>query len=407
MKPGDGWTLIASRNQVRLGDLLAANKVASVDAKLYPGNILCLRSAPAPTTTVAPPTTVPPTLPAQNAPRWKFIGPQTAFDSAWTKQPIAPGVRQWVRIDRTKNVPVTTTGVVLRLTARSAGASGLVATYRCDAPVPAVSQLSFAAGETAVGTSMVEVVGGAMCVSVSSPAHVKIEVLAFNSPTGVGAQPVPARRALDTRTTTRLAPGVKVPITPAALGVVPGTQALTASVTVVGPAAAGTLSLGFCDAAPWRTPFPADQVWSFSMTMRINASGWCVSSTVATDVIVDVNTVWAGSNGLRALDPARVFDSRSSGARVGTKPVTVKIAGQKGVPANAKTVVLSVTTITGGSAASVHVVPCGQKTLSGTVTAQSAGETTTGSAVVSLANGAVCVSSTNPADVSIDVIGYA
>jgi hypothetical protein len=269
-----------------------------------------------------------------------------------------------------------------------------------------VSQVSFGPGETAVGTSMVEVVGGSVCVAVSAAAHVKVEVLATEGPAGVGVQPVASRRALDTRTTTKLSPGVRVPITPAALGVVPGTQALTASITVVDPAGAGTLSLGFCNDGPWTTPITADRISSFSMTMRVNPSGWCVSSTVATHVIVDVSAVWAGASGPRAVDPARVFDSRSTASRIGTKQIAVQVAGRNGVPAAATAAVLSITTVTGGGAASVFVVPCGQKPQTGTVTAQWAGEVHTGAAVVGLGSGAVCISSTSPADVIVDVVGF-
>jgi LysM repeat protein len=417
---GDGWLLIASRNKIKLSDLLVANNLASAAAPLYAGSTICLRAAAAPPTTPPPvttappvttvpaPTTVapPPTVPSASTQRWQFIAPQTAFDSAWMKQPLAAGARQWVRVDRAKGVPATTTGVVVRLTATSAGAGGYLAAYPCDAATPAVSQVSFGPGETAVGTSMVEVVGGSVCVTVSAAARVKVEVLATEGPAGVGVQPVASRRALDTRTTTKLSPGVRVPITPAALGVVPGTQALTASITVVEPAGPGTLSLGFCNDGPWTTPITADRISSFSMTMRVNPSGWCISSTVATHVIVDVSAVWAGASGPRAVDPARAFDSRSTGSRIGTKQIAVQVAGRNGVPATATAAVLSITTVTGGGAASVFVVPCGQKPQAGTVTAQWAGEVHTGAAVVGLGSGAVCISSTSPADVIVDVVGF-
>ncbi len=425
---GDGWLLIASKNGISLNALLAANNLSSASAQLFAGSTICLRTAPAPTTvpvttapattaptTTAPATTVapPPTAPPPTAPppsgasRWQFMAPQTAFDSAWANQPLAAGVRHTLRVDRARGVPATTTGVVVRLTATSAGGAGYLVSFPCDAPTPpTVSHVSFEAGETAVGTTMVEVVGGSVCVAVSSAAHVKVEVLATEGPAGVGVQPVPARRVLDTRTTARLEPGVRVPISPAALGVVSGTQALTASITVVDPAGAGTLSLGFCNAGPWTPPITAESISSFSMTMRVNSSGWCVSSSVPTHLIVDVNAVWAGSSAPRTVDPARVFDSRSTSARVASRQVVVLVAGRNGVPATATAAVLSITTVTGMGAASVFVVPCGQRPNSGTVTAQTAGEVITGAAVVGLGSGAVCISATNPADVIVDVVGF-
>jgi LysM repeat protein len=429
---GDGWLRIASSNKLSLASLLAANGFNSSSAPLFAGSTICLRRTPAPTlppttlppttlppttlppttlpaTTTAPPATLPPTTvapPSANASRWQFIAPQTAFDSLWANQPLAAGTRHTVRVDRARGVASTTTGVVVRLTATSVGAGGYLVSFPCDAPTPAVSQLSFGPGETAVGTSMVEVVGGSVCVVVSAAAHVKVEILATAGQSGVGVQPVAARRVLDTRTAARLEPGVRVPITPAALGVVPGTQALTASISIVDPAGAGTLSLGFCNAGPWTTPITADPLSSFSMTMRVNASGWCISSSVATHVIVDVNAVWAGSSGPRAVDPSRLFDSRSTPARIASRQVSVQVAGRHGVPATATAAVLSITTVTGSTASSVFVVPCGQRPSAGTVTAQRPGEVLTGAAVVGLGNGAVCLSATNPADVIVDVVGF-
>ena len=76
----------------------------------------------------------------------------------------------------------------------------------------------------------------------------------------------------------------------------------------------------------------------------------CLRSLVETDVIVDYTGFFADDSGLDflALDPIRLFDSRSSqptfnkvtdGARVGAgQVVRLKIAGTRGVPADATAV---------------------------------------------------------------------
>jgi LysM repeat protein len=363
----------------------------------------------APATTV-PATTAPvPTTPAPPTPsagtRWQFIAPKTAYDSAWGAVPMAGQSRQRIRVDQLGGVPAGTKGVIVRLTAKSAGLPGYLATYPCDLPTaPGVSQVSFGAGETSVGTSVVEVVRGSICLFVSTAADVRVEVIAAQSATGVGVQPVSAARAVDTRNTARLTVGTTLTLTPAMLGVVNGTQALTASITMVNPAAPGTLSLGFCGQGPWRTPFTGDAISSFSMTMRVSASGWCLSSTVDTDVIVDVTAVWAGTTVPAPVDPVRIYDSRNTGSRVGTSPVTVPVAGVGGVSGGATTAVLSITTVTGDKATSVFVVPCGEGRSVGSASAQSAQRVSSEMVAVRLGGGAVCISSIQPVDIIVDVI---
>jgi hypothetical protein len=372
-----------------------------------PVSIVPPATAPAttvPATTAPVPTTPTPPTPSAGT-RWQFIAPKTAYDSAWGAVPLAGQSRQRIRVDQLGGVPAGTKGVIVRLTAKSAGLPGYLATYPCDLPTaPGVSQVSFGAGETSVGTSVVEVVRGSICLFVSTAADVRVEVIAAQSATGVGVQPVSAARAVDTRNTARLTAGTTLTVTPAMLGVVNGTQALTASITMVNPAAPGTLSLGFCGQGPWRTPFTGDAISSFSMTMRVSASGWCLSSTVDTDVIVDVTAAWTGTTVPTPLDPVRIYDSRNTGSRVGTSPVTVPVAGVGGVSGGATTAVLSITTITGDKATSVFVVPCGEGRSVGSASAQSAQRVSSEMVAVRLGAGAVCISSIQPVDIIVDVI---
>lgn len=333
---------------------------------------------------------------------WQFFSPKAAFDSSWNGRALSGGARQAIRVDNLAGVPSGTSGVIVRLTAKSAGAAGYLTTYPCDNGAPAVSMLNFPPGGTAVGTSVVEVVGGTICVTVSALARVKVEVVAARSAKGVGVQAVSAVRALDTRDTGgRLGGSVQAAITPAALGVNAATQALTVSVTIVNPVSAGTLSIGFCGQGGWAVPFNADPVSSFAMTMRVNSAGWCVTSTAATDVIVDVVGNWGGGNAPAPVDPARLFDSRSTGSPVHLSPVSVPVSG------GATTVVLSITTVSGATGSSVFAVPCGEGRSAGTVIATSPARVTTAVVPVRVGNGAVCISALQPVDVIVDVVAVA
>ena len=165
----------------------------------------------------------------------------------------------------------------------------------------------------------------------STPAFVKVEVLAAKTVNGVGVVPVNTSRVADTRTTGRLAVGAALTLGADALGVTPGTQALTATITLVNPSANGLLSLGFCGQGGWQVPFSGDPISSFTMTMRASTAGWCITSSVDVDVIVDINGVWASGSGavsITGVAPTRLFDSRTTGAKVScTCPIEAGAAG--------------------------------------------------------------------------------
>jgi hypothetical protein len=366
-------------------------------------------TVPTVSTTTTPSAKVAPGPPLTSAAGslWQFIAPATAFDSSWTGKALAGGSRQTIRVSKLSGVPSATGGVLVRLTATGGASGGYVTVAACDGGMPAVSSLSFPAGGTAVGTSMARVSNGTICVISNTAVRLKVEVLAAQASSGVGVQAVTATRVLDTRTTTRLVPGASVSLSPSALGVVPGTRALTASITFVNPATAGTLSLGFCGQGPWKAPIPADPVSSFTMTMRVNEAGWCLSSTVATDVIVDVVGVWAGTASPAPVGPSRIYDSRAAGAPVTAGGAGFPVAGVGGAPAGASTAVVAITVVTRGAGTTVFAMPCGEGRGSGSVVAASANRVTTVVVPVRLGAGNLCVSSINDADVIVDLLGAA
>jgi hypothetical protein len=377
-----------------------------------PANTAPANTAPpatAPPTTAPPASSVvlPPAPPTSTQPGslWQFVSPVTAYDSAAFGR-LQPGVTATIRVKGLPGVPSGSAGVVLRLTASEPGAAGYLVTHPSDVPAPVATTLTLNPGRTSVGSAPVRVVGGAVCVTASTSVRLKVEVLAAQAAKGVALQPISAIRAADTRQSGRLAPGAQLAIAPGALGANGGTQALSASVTPVDPAAAGTLSMGFCGQGGWKVPFSADAVSSFAITMRVNNAGWCISSTVATDVVVDVVGNWTSGGALvAAVDPVRVYDSRLAGGPVGIGAVGVQVNGIGGVPPGTSVALLSVTTVTGGMGSSLFMVPCGEGRSAGTVIASSPYRISTAVVPVQLNGGAVCISSFNPIDVIIDVVG--
>jgi hypothetical protein len=371
---------------------------------------------PTPTTTAPPGSPTPVANPPINAAPpaagasgaagggWQFIVPANAFDSARNGQKLAPWKTRTVRVDNLSGVDPTTSGVLVRLMASGASGRGFLVVHRCDLSMPTAATLSYPGGGTAVGTSIVAVSAGTICVTANTAVNLRLEVIAIRSSRGVGLQPISSIRALDTRTTGRMTRGAPVKIDLPASGVVPGTQALSATVTIVNPASAGTLSIGFCGAGGWNIPISADSLSSFALTMRIGSEGWCLTSTVPTDVVVDVTGLWVGGGALVPVDAARVYDSRTLGVTVGPSPVAVQIAGQGGVPAGATGAVLSISNVAGRLPGIVFAVPCDSGRSVGVVSAGTPNRISTAVVPVKLGNGAVCVSAIEPVDLIIDVI---
>lgn len=362
-------------------------------------------STPVTTTPAAAPVVVPPTNSASPAGGgWQFIAPANAFDTARSGARAAAWSTRTVRVDNLTGVDPTTTGVMIRLTAWGAASRGFLIVHRCDAPVPTAATLSYPSGATAVGSTIVTVTAGTVCVTSNHTVNLRMEVIAHRSAAGVGLQPISSIRALDTRESGRMKRGTPVTIPLSALGVVAGTEALSATITIVDPSSAGTVGIGFCGAGLWNVPVGSDSLSSFAIAMRVSASGWCVTSTMATDIVIDITGLWVGGGALAPVDAARVYDSRIIGVRVGPTPVPIQIAGQGGAPATATQAVLSISNVAGSLPGIVFAVPCDAGRSVGVVSAGTPNRISSAVVPVKLGNGAICVSALEPVDLIIDVL---
>ena len=95
--------------------------------------------APSPATAAAPMPAANLVASPANGMLWQFFSPKAAFDSSWNGRALTGGARQAIRVDNLAGVPSGTSGVIVRLTARSAGAVGYLTTYPCGNGAPAVS----------------------------------------------------------------------------------------------------------------------------------------------------------------------------------------------------------------------------------------------------------------------------
>jgi hypothetical protein len=125
----------------------------------------------------------------------------------------------------------------------------------------------------------------------------------------------------------------------------------------------------------------------------------CVFASAATDVIVDLQGVFVVSGGLTfgPLTPARVLDTRFTG-RAATIPVSA--------PGGAAAVAITLTVTGGATAGFLAAYPCSAGRPDVSNVNWQAGETTAGAVFVPVgADGTLCVYTSSPVDVIVDVTG--
>jgi hypothetical protein len=349
-------------------------------------------STAAPATTAAPTTSAPP--PDVGPGLWQFITPAAAFDGL-----LPAGTPTKVVVGRLPGVAPGTTGVMVRVLVRNAAVGGYLAAYTCAAGPPGTSTLNYAAGRVNATMSLVGVSDGSICVSSTASIDVRIEVVGIVSTLGVGVVPTTSRRALDTRTAgAPLLAKTPVTIDPTALGTPRGAKAVTVTVTLLAPAAAGNISLGPCGGIPWTVGYTTASAQVFSAIVRTNDTGLCVSTTTATHLVLDVTGVWAGTLPLGITGPTRVYDSRSTGAiTTAERRITLPL------PAGAKRAQLTIAVL-GGSAGALFAWNCASPRPTASV-ASTLGMPVAVTATMDVTGGQLCVASTGSLHAIVDLTG--
>ena len=353
-------------------------------------------------TTIAVPTTaapgpVPPAAPlASTGGLWQFVNPVLAFDSAKAGRLVA-GRQVSISVNRLANVAPTTTGVVVRVAAKNVTAGGRLALRACNATT-STTTLTFAPGQPNIVTTVVPVSVGSFCAVASTGVDLRVAVIAYQSPTGVGMQPVVAKRVLDTRPAT-VAAGTGRAISLASLGVPAGTKAVTVAITVLGATRDGTIGVGACGGTPWIVSFRAQPMVVMSGVMQINGAGLCVLPSVNVNVVVDLTGIWVGSTALTASAPVRLFDSRTSSAGITATTTTITLS----VPAGALRAQLTITLVGGASSGTLRVWNCADAPPAGVVAPIGAGSVLSVTVDMNVGNGSLCMSSNGGVHAIVDL----
>jgi hypothetical protein len=323
------------------------------------------------------------------------------------------GVRS-LTVGGTAGVPLDALAVVLNTTVTNPTSAGFVTVFPCGAERPVASNLNYVKDQTIPNLVIAKLgAGGKVCFYSQQDVDLIVDVAGF-FPAGSGyvAQASP-QRAADTRGKTRVGGTTIEEVAVAGVFGVPTTAAGVAlNVTITGASSDGFATVFPCGQ---QTPTASNvnyakgqDIPNFVIATPGVGGKVCVFSSAPADVIVDVSGHFEAGTGFTATAaPVRFLDSRES-TRIGagtSKELTV--AGDRGIPADARGVAINVTAVGAAVDGFMTVYPCGQSTpVASNLNYTRARDVANSVLAKPGTNGKVCFYSDKTVDIVVDVSGY-
>jgi hypothetical protein len=334
------------------------------------------------------------------------------------------------------SVDPAATAVTLNVTVANTAGSGYVTVYPCGAAQPTASNLNFTP-RVVVPNAVIAKVGtnGQVCIFVSATTDLIVDVAGF-FPVTTSLRSINPARVLETRVGPGLvtidglqqgdgprAPGSITSVQIGGRATVPNdATAVVLNVTVT-----NALAPGYVTVYPCGTSVPTasninyvagDTVANLVVAKIGTGASVCIFNSAGVDLIADVNGYFPATTSYQPLDPARLLETRSGLSTIdgqfngiGLRPVNtiteLPVTTRGGVPAGAATVVLNVTVTESTAEGFVTVYPCGIEPPLASNLNYGVGATVANAVIVKVGTGGkVCLFSTGPTQLVVDVNGY-
>lgn len=282
--------------------------------------------------------------------------------------------------------------VVLNVTVTEANGPGYVTVFPCGNARPIASNVNFLRGVN-VANQVTAKVGrdGNVCLFTAARSQLIADVSGwyaddFASAPGFFYEQLTPARIIDTRDGTglgsraigQLAAGEVLAITIPGAGGVPSdadVRAVTMNVTATGGTQVGYITVFPCDRPRPNASNvnfdPSNSTMANLATSRTSTTGQvCFYASVATDLVVDVQGYFTPRPAVvfTSLSPVRILDTRDGTGVVGSRParaaaasiLEIMVAGENGVPSDARAVLLNVTITDAIGRGYVTAWPCGR-----------------------------------------------
>lgn len=332
-----------------------------------------------------------------------------------------------------------TSSVALNLTATSNDAAGYVTVFACGQPVPNASTLSLdRPGRTVANEATVAIgAGGSICVYSSVGTHVIVDVVGVHPADASFVAMITPVRLTDTRSAGRTDDGVgtatgrlvagetRAIAVGGRVGIPADAEAAILNVTAVDVLGAGYLTVFPCGSsvpnASNLNPEFVGQTLATSATVPLGARGEvCVYSSVATDLIVDVDGHYREGSSYQSLaQPFRGVDTRpgsitADSLHAGGGPVAagsileIQVGGRAGIPLGATGIVMSLTATNTAGSGYVTAFACATRLPNtSNLNLDYEGQTISNSATVRLhPNGRLCLFSSQTTHLIVDFAGF-
>lgn len=346
--------------------------------------------------------------------------------------PVGAGQVLHVPVTGRGGVPADAAAVSLNVTIADPADAGYATVWPCDQPQPNASNLNYQ-GATIPNAVITKVAAdGAVCIYTVAAAHVLVDVNGSFVADSDYTPLVPAR-VLDTRAGGSTIDGLAVGDGPigaevtyrfpvAGRGGVPaGAAAVSLNVTAVDPQAAGYATVWPCDEVRPNASnlnYGAGATIPNAVLTKLDGEGQiCIAPSATTDVLVDVNGAFAGTDTFEALVPARLADTRPGGTTIDGQSagegvvaangtLSVQVAGRGGLAADSGAASLNVTAVDPGEAGYLTVWPCDRPQPNASNLNYAQGQTIPNAVLSQVgADGRVCIFTSAPTHVLVDVTG--
>jgi hypothetical protein len=327
-------------------------------------------------------------------------------------RPAAGSVQQ-IAVDGRAGVPPGAAAVALNLTVASPRAAGYLTAYPCSSDRPVASSANFAREQVVASAAIVPVgADGSVCVFDSEGTHVVVDVTG-SFPAGQGFVPVTPKRLADTRTggAARQSAGAPLVVPMTGSGAPDDAAAVVLTVTATEPAARGFATVVPCGTPPTGTSnvnFEAGATVPNVVVVEPGDGGAvCVTANVDTHLIVDVFGAFAAGADMGVVAPTRLIDTRTSVTPAAGGVVVVPVGGPSGAPDDASGVMLNLTAAEPRAAGYLTAYPCAAGAPLASNLNVVAGVNRANFVLVAPdANGDVCVVTSSPTDVVVDLMGW-
>jgi hypothetical protein len=312
-------------------------------------------------------------------------------------------------------VPADIAGVAMNVTVAGAKAAGFLTVFPCGQPTPKASNLNYNANGVIPNLVIASPgTNGEVCFYNSAALDLIIDIAGvFPAGSGYVAQASP-QRAVDTRNLSARVGGTAIQevVVAGAFGVPTDAAGVALNVTI-----SGATSDGFATVFPCGQPKPTasnvnyvkgQDIPNFVIAKPGVGGKVCVSSSAPVDVIVDISGNFAAGTGFTpTATPVRFLDSRESTRIAAGTSKELVVAGDRGIPANAKAMAMNVTAVGASADGFMTVYPCGEPVPVASNLNYTKGRDIANSVLAKPGvGGKVCFFSDKAVDIVVDVSGY-